>query len=239
MKNKHNSTKDNSLRIEQRDKIAQPFEIRPFKWTEKQQKLIDVVLDKTSQVIFIKSPPGTGKTLLSVYCSLVLLNKKSLSEVLFVRNPIESCSKSIGFLPAEKESKLDVYATPLYDHLIELLDKPTQEKLLKDERIKIDSVGFLKGVTFHNKAIICDEAEDLNLNELRLILGRLGRFSKLFIIGDEHQSNIKDSAFLKIFNLFSTERAKEQGIYTFEFTSDDCMRNNIMKFILGELDKLK
>jgi phosphate starvation-inducible PhoH-like protein len=133
---------------------------------------------------------------------------------------------------------LDVYATPLYDHLKELVDVPTQNKLLKDERITIDSVGFLKGITFHNKAIICDEAEDLNFAEIRLVLGRLGKFSKLFIIGDEKQSNIKNSAFSQIFKLFNTKSAAEHGIFTFEFTSDDCMRNEMMKFILGELDTL-
>ena len=235
----NNRVQDNSVRVEQREKISAPFDIHPFKWTEKQQKLIDVALDKHSQIIFIKAPPGVGKTLVSLYCSLVLLNKKSLGEIIFVRNPIESCSKSIGFLPSEKSDKLDVYATPLYDHLKELIDVPTQNKLLKDERLVIDSVGFLKGVTFHNKAIICDEAEDMNAAEMRLVLGRIGKFSKLFIIGDEHQSNIRDSAFLKTFNLFNTEEAKQKGIFTFEFTSDDCMRSDIMKFILGELDKLQ
>ncbi len=70
-------------------------------------------------------------------------------------------------------------------------------------------------------------------------MGRLGKFSKLFIIGDEHQTNVSKSGFLEVFHLFNDEESKQKGIITFEFTKDDCMRNGMMKFILERFDLIK
>lgn len=229
--------KDNSPRVPQREKIKDIFDIRPFDWTEKQKRFIEISLSKDTNIIICKSPPGTGKTLLSIFCCLTLLNNKRIGEIQFLRNPIES-SKSLGYLKGEKNEKIDVYATPLYDHLKELISKPSQDWLLKENRIKIDSVGFIKGCTFHNMGIICDEAEDIDKKSFRLLMSRMGKFSKLFIIGDEKQADIKNSAFSDVFNLFNNKESKEKGIHTFEFLAEDCMRNSFMKFILEKFDTL-
>ena len=69
---------DDSLYIYQRDKLKETFNIRELKWTEKQQRFIDLALAKNTKVIICKSPPGTGKTLLSLYCSLRKLNDKRI-----------------------------------------------------------------------------------------------------------------------------------------------------------------
>lgn len=230
--------KDQSFRVVQRDKISQSFEIKEFNWTEKQKKFIELALDKNNQIIICKSCPGTGKTLLSIFCCLTLLNDKKISEIVFLRNPIESCSKGIGFIKGEKNDKLDVYGTPLYDHLKELIGNSVKDKLFKDERISIESLGFIKGSTWNTTGIICDESEDMTKLDLRLVLSRLGRFSKLFIIGDENQSNIKNNGFLDVFNLFNDQNSKDNGIITFEFGPDDCMRNGILKFILEKFNNI-
>lgn len=229
---------DNSLRVSQREKIDTELKIRPFPWTEKQQKFIDLALKKEISVVLCRAPAGVGKTLLSLYCCLELLNKKSISSILFYRCPVESCSHSIGFLAGQASDKLAPYGEPLFDHLKELLDKSTVNYLIKDERILIDSIGFAKGRTFHTTGVILEEAEDLTIQELELIMGRMGRFSKLFIIGDVRQSNIRNSGFSKVFDLFNNPESLANGIVCQEFLSSDCMRSPILKFILDKFDKL-
>lgn len=231
--------KDSSPRVVQREKFKDSFEIKDyFKWTDKQKRFIDISLHKDTQIVICRAPSGVGKTLLSLYCSLVLLKEKKIGEIYYLRLPAESCSKSIGFLAGEKESKMSVYASPLNDHLHELLDKQTIDKLTKEDRIKVDSIGFIKGRTFHNCSCICDESEDMTTQEISLALTRLGRFSKIFLIGDDRQTNVKNSGFNTVFKLFNNEEAKLNGIYTFEFDSSDCLRNGIMKFILDKFESL-
>jgi len=234
---KHNRP-DNSPRVQQNTKIKEEIKIRPFKWTEKQNKFIDLALSKDIQIIICHGSPGTGKTLLSLYCCLELLNKKAISDIIFYRSPIESATRSLGFLSGDYNEKIAPYGEPLQDHLKELLDKVTADSLLKEKRISIDSIGFAKGRTHNATGVILDEAEDLTIQELELIMGRLGRYSKLFIIGDERQANVKGSGFKQVFNLFDNDESLKHGVATFTFTSEDCMRNEILKFILGKFEKL-
>ncbi len=236
--NLNNNKDDNSLRVLQRDKISNDIIVKPFKWTEKQQKFIDLALSKEISIVICKSPPGCGKTLLSLFCCLELLKHKSISNIIFYRNPVESASHSLGYLGGDYLMKISPYGEPLQDHLKELLNKSTVDSLFKENRISVDSIGFAKGRTHNATGIIMDESEDLNLMELELIMGRMGRFSKLFIIGDERQANIRNSGFSKVFNLFNDSESLSNGIATYEFTADDCMRNGILKFIINKFEKL-
>jgi phosphate starvation-inducible protein PhoH and related proteins len=232
------SKKDNSPRVHQRNKLKDEIIIKEFEWSEKQKRFIQLALDKSVKIMIVKSPPGTGKTLLSTLCSLKLLSNKSISDILYLRNPVESVSKGLGYLPGLYLEKMQPYGAPLVMSLEQLISKPTYESLMKDNRIKIDSVGFVKGCTYNTTSVICDEAEDLSIQEIRLVFGRMGKFSKLFLIGDEKQANVKNSGFSKTFDLFNDQVSKDNGIVTFEFTNEDCMRNGFMKFILEKFDSL-
>lgn len=229
---------DNSPVVYHKQKIKTNFEIKPLKWTEKQNKFLNLVFDKNTKIIICKAPPGVGKTILSIYACLELLNQRRISDILFLRLPIESSSKGLGFLPGESFSKIEPYGLPLFTSLEQLVNKQTNDLLLKQKLIKVDSIGFIKGGTFNSMGIVIDESEDLTIKELRLIMSRIGKFSKMFIIGDEKQSNIRDSGFVKVFDAFNNDESKSKGIVTFEFLPEDCMRNDFMKFILEKFDNL-
>lgn len=238
MSKKHHggSKPDSSPQVVQRDKLKDGFSIKEFPWTEKQQKFIAAALDKNTKIIFCKSCPGTGKTLLSLFCCLQLLSKKSISNVIYYRSPIESASRSLGFLGGDYEEKISRYGGPLYDHLNELLDKATTNRIMEEKRLSVESIGFAKGLSHHVTGVILDESEDLSLQEIELIMCRMGQFSKLFIIGDIRQANIRNSGFETAFNLFNDEASKFLGIHTFEFDSNDCMRSPILKFIVNKFE---
>ena len=229
---------DNSVYIPQKSKIKGEIKIRSFPWTEKQKKLIETALDKNSKVIFIKAPSGVGKTLIATYCALKKLSDGQIGEIIYLRSPIESATKSIGFLTGDKNAKMEVYGLPLYDQMNELINKETIQMLLKDNRLNVESIGFIKGRTFHSSCIICDESEDLTISELRLLISRLSKFSILFIIGDINQTNIKYSGFNDVADAFNDKEGKENGIHVFEFTNADSMRCPLTKYILDKFDKL-
>lgn len=231
--------KDSSDFVSQREKLKSLFVIKNrFAWTQKQQKFLDLALDKNTKIMICKSPAGTGKTALSIYCSLLKLSEKKVGEIIYVRAPVESCSKGIGYLQGDKSEKMNPYLAPAMDHLREFLDKSAIDNLIKDKRLQIEPFGFIKGRTFNVSAIIADEAEDFTTQELELMMCRPGRFSILFLIGDVRQSNIKNSGFNKVFNAFNTTEARIAGIHTFEFTKEDCMRSPITSLILDVFEKI-
>jgi phosphate starvation-inducible protein PhoH len=66
----------------------------------------------------------------------------------------------------------------------------------------------------------------------------MGRFSKLILIGDIRQADIKNSGFEKIYNLFDDKKSNDKGICTFKFGREDIMRNDILAYIIEKFEQL-
>jgi len=90
--------KDKSPKIPQRTKIDFTLNIRGLDWTEKQKAFIDLALDKNTKIIFLSGPAGTSKSILAVYCALVLLNEKKISDHYLRKNYSGKCSYFYGNL---------------------------------------------------------------------------------------------------------------------------------------------
>lgn len=230
---------DRSEHIEQEKKVSFDFSLRDIPWTSKQQRVIEAAQAKDARVVFIKAMAGCGKTLLSIYVALNKLKLKQVSKINYVRVPCESSSYGIGYLPSDLKSKMEPWLEPAMDHLNALIVGGGLSRLLAESHIEAIPLGFVKGRTYNSSVIILDEAEDLTIKDFRLILTRLGKRSVMFIIGDEDQSNVKNSGFSQVFELFNNEEAKSNGIYCFEFGPEDCLRSDVTKFILEKFDTLK
>lgn len=229
---------DTSVNVYQRKKIDFDLDIRTRSdLTPKQQQFIDLVMDKRTKLIFVDGPAGTSKTFLAVYCGLMLLQKRSVSDLLYVRSIAESASKSIGSLPGEANDKMAPFLMPLYDKLDELLPKPHIDRLLREHRCEGMPVNFLRGSSFNAKLIIADESQNFDSKELTTLVTRLGQFSKMIVAGDKDQSDINGrSGFTKFFDLFNDETSRAHGIHCFSFTKDDIVRSGILRYIVERLE---
>jgi phosphate starvation-inducible protein PhoH and related proteins len=229
---------DKSSRIPQRNKID--FNLNIYErndLTGKQKQFIELVEDKKTRVVFVSGVAGTAKTFLSVYCGLRAMNKKQISDIVYIRSIIESASKSLGSLPGDEKMKLLPFMMPLYDKLEELLPNADINALTKQERVVGIPVNFLRGASYNAKFIIADEAANFSKKELITILTRLGEFSKLIICGDPNQSDINGSSgFMPMFDLFNDESSRENGIHCFSFTKEDIVRSGILKYIVEKLE---
>ena len=231
---------DKSLHIEQRDKIKEELHIRNFPFTEKQKKLIDLILDKNTKIVFVKGPAGCAKTLVSVYCGLRILKDKKCGEFLYLRSIIESASKSLGSLPGEAELKMQPFMVPLEDKLLELLPNSQVKMLINDERVKANVINYLRGASYRAVYALGDEIQNFTFSELTTLITRLGEHSKLVICADPAQSDINcKSGFMTMYNIFNDEESRQNGIHTFEFTKEDIMRSGTVKFIVEKLESHK
>jgi len=191
------------------------FGVKSLKWTEKQKVFIDKALDKKTKIIICEAPPGVGKTILSLFCSLTLLSERKVEQVIYIRNPVESSEDKLGYLKGGFEEKMAPFDAPMVDNLSKLLAVEDNRKLAREKQIDSMPLGYLKGRTFDNIALIVDEAEDLNNQQILLTLTRLGKGGKIFLIGDSKQSNVKKSGFAHAREMFDDDIAEEKGIVTF------------------------
>jgi phosphate starvation-inducible PhoH-like protein len=239
MKKNRKKTNDNSPIIPQKNKIRESLTINNNqKLNERQKDFLKLALDKDVKMIFVAGPAGTSKTFLSVLASLTLLNEKRVSDILYIRSAVESSENKLGFLPGESNEKMAPYLQPFLDKLSELLPKSNIDYLEKEERISSVPVGFLRGLNWNAKAIIADEAQNMTHKELLTLITRLGEFSKIFVLGDMDQTDIgSKSGFRKMFDTFDDDESKLNGIYTFNFTENDIVRSELVKFIIKKIKK--
>jgi phosphate starvation-inducible PhoH-like protein len=231
--------KDKSPVVHQRSKVEHFLTIFQRELTEKQKKFIELALDKKVKLLLVSGPAGSTKTYLSVLASLMLINEKKVSDILYVRSIVESADVKMGTLPGEADDKLSPYKRPLIDKLDELLPKEDIAYLIKDNRIEGLPIGYLRGLNWNAKAVVADEMQNCTKKELVTLMTRTGEFSKVFVCGDPQQSDINGrSGFQSIFNLFNDDESKEHGIYTFEFTEDDILRSALVKFIVQKIKNL-
>ena len=222
MKQKKENTRDVSPYAEKKKtKVTIDLSIRELPWTDKQKEFIGLALNKDTKVVIVKGVAGTAKTILAVYSSLRLIKNKKASEIYYSRVPVESSVHGIGYIKGTSEEKMSPYTQPLVDKLNELLPVPHVKSLMMDERIVGIPLGFLRGLNISNATFIMDEAQNC------------------FICGDAQQSDIKQSGFCRVYDLFNNEESKDRGIHTFEFGKEDIVRSEILSYIIEQFENIK
>jgi phosphate starvation-inducible PhoH-like protein len=240
MKSRKEKTRDVSPYTEKKKtKSNLEINIRELPWTDKQKEFIKLASDKNTKVIITRGVAGTSKTLLAVYSSLQKIKDKKISEIYYSRVPVESSIHGIGYIKGTSEEKMSPYTHPLLDKLNELLTEPHVKALMSDERIVGIPLGFLRGLNISNASFIMDEAQNCRVEDFLLVMTRMAKFSTLFICGDAQQSDIKQSGFNKVFEMFDNEESKNRGIHTFEFGKEDIVRSEILSYIIECFENIK
>ena len=58
--------------------------------------------------------------------------------------------------------------------------------------IQFISTSFLRGLTFDNSIIICDEMQNMLFHELDTLISRVGQDSKIMFAGDQAQTDLRN-----------------------------------------------
>ena len=203
--------------------------------TDNQQAFYYKSQDPKTNMIFVDGPAGCAKTYVSVYSALELLKDRHVDQIIYIRTVVESSSRSIGALPGELDEKFSPYSMPLVDKLNEIIDGFSIKSLMEQGYIKAIPVNFVRGLTFHNSAVIIDEAQNMTKSELTTVLTRFGRNTKYFVCGDSKQTDIRDSGFIKIYELFDTDYSCKNNIFCSKFDTSDVVRSPILKHITAVL----
>ena len=153
-------------------------------------------------VTVLQGMAGSGKTLVAVQVGLDLLFTKQIEKIIITRPTV--AKEDIGFLPGDIKEKMDPWLAPIYHNLYLLYDKVKIDKCVEEGQIEIVPFAFMRGRTFTNALIILDEAQNVTMNQMEMMLGRLGKGSTMVICGDQAQIDLKhkkDSGFGFLYTL--------------------------------------
>lgn len=190
--------------------------------TESQGKLIEAI--SNSNQVMILGPAGTGKTYVTATCAADLYTLKQIDKIVITR-PHVAVGKDIGFLPGTLEEKAQPWALPVLDVLIKHLGRGAVDTALKSGNIEIATLALMRGRSFDNAFIIVDEAQNIEVPEIQMILTRVGEGSTIVLNGDIQQSDLKGTSGLaKIIHLAKKHML---DVPVVEFGVDDIVRSGI------------
>ena len=161
---------------------------------DEQKEAKQKILDNT--ITLLAGQAGSGKTLLACQVALDGLLRRVYEKIIITRPTVSK--EEIGFLPGDLREKMDPWVQPIYQNFFTLYDKAKVEKLIKDGKIEIVPVSFMRGRTFLDSCVIVDEAQNVTHDQMEMITTRLGLRSKMMICGDGFQIDLKkktDSGF--------------------------------------------
>lgn len=156
---------------------------------EEQKIAKAVILDKAITVV--TGAAGSGKTLLATATGLDMLFSREVEKIVITR-PMVSAGEDMGFLPGDVAEKMDPWLQPIYQNLYALYGKDKIDKEMSEGRIQILPMGYVRGITFVDTFIIADEIQNLTDNQTQALLGRLGHGSKMVLVGDASQIDLKN-----------------------------------------------
>lgn len=193
---KYNYLTENFERI---DKLESSLGIVPINYQQK--FLLDALFDDNIKIIFVIGIAGTGKTLLSISSGLMQVLNKRYKKLILSRTPVPM-GRDIGYLPGDISEKLDPWFRPVYDNLEFILGKMgnkdfdsfskeyaniTIDYLKSNNFIEIEGLTYIRGRTFHKSFVVIDEAQNLTPHEVKTIITRVGKNSKIILTGDIYQ----------------------------------------------------
>lgn len=150
-----------------------------------QELALDMIHNDDITVKMIAGKFGSGKTYLYSAAAVELLEKNKYEKIIFVRNNIEvKNTKPLGFLPGEQDEKIWPFAAPLADHVG---GEYQLEMMIRNRKVELAHLGFIRGRDIKNSIIFCTEAENLTKEHIQLLISRVGDGSTIWFDGDLKQ----------------------------------------------------
>ncbi len=166
--------------------------------SKEQRFALDLLMDPAVPIVGLSGRAGTGKTILAIAAALEQTfepgDAHHYDRVMIIRPLVAVGRQDIGFLPGDKNEKLEPWFATVEDTMAALRDdldhskaRATLEGWVEQGTLSMEAVTFLRGRSLQRTFIIVDEAQNLEPLTLKTILTRLGSGSKVALVGDVSQ----------------------------------------------------
>jgi len=180
---------------------------------------LNMLMNPDIRLVALTGKAGTGKTLLALAAAIE--QNRLYEQVLLARPIVALSNRDLGFLPGDADEKISPYMQPLFDNLsvIKHSFNPRSneyqliEDMVKEERLNITPLAYIRGRSLSNAFFIIDEAQNLTPHEIKTIITRAGEGTKMVFTGDLQQI---DSPYLDMKSnglAYMTDRMRNQELF--------------------------
>ena len=147
--------------------------------------------------------------------------------------------EEIGFIKGTIEDKMEPFMDSFLDNFNKIIGESLTDKLREQGFIQIRPIAYVRGRSIDNSLIIIDEAQNISLENMRTLMTRIGDNSKIVILGDVKQKDIRNKKESSLGVVL--ERFKDKhGFGTVELrNAEDIVRNPIIKIIEDVFDDME
>jgi predicted ribonuclease YlaK len=154
-----------------------------------QHLVIDTLLDPVSKIKVIKGVYGSGKDYLMLAAALQLIEKGKFDKIIFVRPNVSVRGlPEIGALPGTADEKLSWTLAPLWD---KVGGEEGVQMMLNSKILESVPLLFIRGRSFEKSIIYVTEGQNMTTEIAKLVIGRIGEGSELWINADNSQTDRK------------------------------------------------
>lgn len=202
--------------------------------SENQHALYKKIME--NRIVIVTGPAGASKTFTTCYAALKLLDKGGVEKI-YLTKPIEEAGERLGFLPGDIREKTDPYMESYVTNMNEIINPMEVTGLIDQNIMSVKPLAYMRGASYKNCFMVLDEAQNCDFRQLMLYVTRMGRNTKLLIMGDVSQHDIdkRKIALPK----FAEMLAGIEGIATHTFTKDDIVRDPILIEITDRYEQWK
>jgi len=180
---------------------------------------LDALIRNNVSLVALTGKAGTGKTLLAL--AAAMYQRRNFKQIFLARPIVPLANRDIGYLPGDVNEKIGPYMQPLFDNLAVIKNKfkPQSkeyakiEEMLKEEKLVITPLAYIRGRSLSDIYFIVDEAQNLTPHEIKTIITRAGEGTKMVFTGDIEQI---DSPYLDAGSnglTYLTDKMKGQNIF--------------------------
>lgn len=154
-----------------------------------QELVVDLLLDPDAKIKVVKGVYGSGKDYLMLSAALQLIEKKKFEKIVFVRPNVSVRGlPDIGALPGTADEKLSWTLAPLWD---KVGGEEGVAMMLNHKILESVPLLFIRGRSFEKSIIYMTEGQNMTTEIAKLVIGRIGEGSELWINADTHQTDKK------------------------------------------------
>ena len=150
---------------------------------------VEALLRQDISLVTLTGLAGSGKTYVTLMAGIDGVQRGKYKRIVISRS-IQPVGKELGYLPGDMDDKMQPWLAPILDNFRTMLaDRDyTYFQMMRDRgELEVAPLAYIRGRTFNDSFIIVDEAQNATIHELKTLITRVGKGSKIVLLGDTDQ----------------------------------------------------